>query len=121
MYQNIKLNENVVNEAWYLRVAGEALHGEQQLVNCSGEQMGGHSLGQVLGAQAEDTRRRHQLHLQGGGLAPHPFQHQLEVRGPQTRYSFTLQCNQCKVSLRIFRRSSQESPTLPGGGLGAVC
>ena len=95
-------------EECYLCVTGEALHGQQQLVDCSREQARGHGLGQVLGGEAEDARRRHQLHLQRGGMAPHPRQHQLEVRGHQTCYEFTLRCNQ--VSVRTFGTSRQKSP-----------
>ncbi len=61
-----------------LLVVGEGLHGVQQLGDSGAEQADGHGLCQVLSGQVEHTRCGHQVNVQGGGVALHPTQHQLQ-------------------------------------------
>lgn len=61
-----------------LLVAGEGLHGIQQLGDSGAEQADGQSLCQVLSGQVEHTRCGHQVDVQGVGVALHPTQHQLQ-------------------------------------------
>lgn len=61
-----------------LLVVGEGLHGIQQLVDSGAEQADGHCLRQVPSGQVEHTRCGHQVDVQGGGVALHPAQHQLQ-------------------------------------------
>lgn len=63
-----------------LRVAGEGLHGAQQLGHGGAEQGHRQSLRQVLSGQIEHARRGHQVHVVGGRVALHHIQHQLEWR-----------------------------------------
>lgn len=70
-----------VNPPPDLLVAGEGLHGVQQLGDSGGEQADRHGLCQVLRGQVEGTRGGHQVDVQGGGVALHPTQHQLQEIG----------------------------------------
>ena len=56
-----------------LLVAGEALHGDQQLGDGGGEQADRHGLCQVLSGQIKEARCGHQVDVQGGGVALHPL------------------------------------------------
>lgn len=61
-------------------MVGEGLHGVQQLGDSGAEQADGHGLCQVLSGQVEHTRCGHQVDVQGGGVALHPTQHQLQEK-----------------------------------------
>lgn len=61
-----------------LLVAGEGLHGAQQLGDDGAEQADGQSLCQVLSGQVEHTRGGHQVDVQGVRVALHRAQHQLQ-------------------------------------------
>ena len=61
-----------------LLVVGEGLHGVQQLGDSGAEQADRHGLCQVLSGQVEGARCGHQVDVQGGRVALHPTQHQLQ-------------------------------------------
>lgn len=68
-------------EAWPaadLLLVGEGLHGAQQLGDGGGEQAEGRGLGQVLGGQLEHAGGGYHLDVEGGAVALHHLQHQLQ-------------------------------------------